>query len=207
VPWLLEERKWDCAEAAELTKWTQALASVAATLPALAIEESDDVPLKRVFAAANMLRHTAVHRQVMRARAIHQMIQGASQLAQALGDAARAAAFTQLHLEIGSRIRDMELNQNFLENRLDEQLRGIARARADLDRSEETALAAMLLEDAENRRRIGAFLEEATLAGLGGRPDEGARRRPSPDRDGERVPEDGELCDGNEGEASCGVEL
>ena len=37
-----------------------------------------------------------------------------------LGDDSRAAELENLHLEIGSRIRDMELNKNFLENRLDE---------------------------------------------------------------------------------------
>jgi hypothetical protein len=64
------------------------------------------------------------------------MIQWASRLAQTLGDHSRAAELENLHLEIGSRIRDMELNKNFLENRLDEQLQVISEQCAELDRKE-----------------------------------------------------------------------
>ena len=89
------------------------------------------------------------------------MIQSASRLAQTLGDHPRAAELENLHLEIGSRIRDMELNKNFLENRLDEQLKAISDQRAELDRKEKNAIATMLQEDEENKLLIGSFLEEA----------------------------------------------
>jgi hypothetical protein len=99
------------------------------------------------------------------------MIQSASRLAQTLGDHSRAVELENLHLEIGSRIRDMELNKNFLENRLDEQLQAISEQRAELDRKEKEAIATMLQEDQENKLLIGSFLEDAVKITFGG-PDE-----------------------------------
>jgi len=120
LPSLLEEHKWDCAEAVELTKWTRTLAKRCDKLPASAMDNGSEAPLKEVFFSTNVLRHTAVHRLSTTARGIHKMIQSASRLAQVLGDHSRAAELDNFHLEIGSRIRDMELNKNFLENRHDD---------------------------------------------------------------------------------------
>jgi hypothetical protein len=116
-------------------------------LPASAIDNDSEASLKDVFFSINVLRHTAVHRLSTTARGIHKMIQSASRLAQTLGDHSRAAELENLHLEIGSRIRDIELNKNFLENRLDEQLQAISEQRAELDRKEKEAIATMLQED------------------------------------------------------------
>jgi hypothetical protein len=159
----LEENKWDCAEAVELTKWTRTLPKRCEKLPASAIDNGSEAPLKEVFFSTNVLRHTAVHRLSTTAREVHKMVQSASRLAQTLGDHSRAAELENLHLEIGSRIRDMELNKNFLENRLDEQLQAISEQRAELDRNEKKAVATMLQEDQENKFLIGSFLEDAVL--------------------------------------------
>jgi hypothetical protein len=53
----------------------------------------------------------------------------------------------------------MEINKNFFENRLDEQLRAISEQRAELDRQEQEAIATMLKDDQENKILIGSFLE------------------------------------------------
>ncbi|KAH8684278.1 hypothetical protein BGZ60DRAFT_397194 [Tricladium varicosporioides] len=161
LPSLLEENKWDCAEAVELTKWTRILAKRCDKLPSSAIDEDPDMPLKKVLSSIVILRHTAVHRLSTSARGIHKMVQSASRLAQTLGDYSRAAELENLQQEIGSRIRDMELNKNFLENRLDEQLRDIFEQRAELDRREKDAIAMMLRGDQENKLLIGSFLENA----------------------------------------------
>lgn len=89
------------------------------------------------------------------------MIQSASMLAKTLGDHPRAAQLERLRQDIESRIRDMEFNKNFLENRLDEQLRAIEEQRAELDRQEQEAIATMLKEDQENKNLVGSFLEAA----------------------------------------------
>jgi hypothetical protein len=54
------------------------------------------------------------------------MIQSAVRLAKTLADRLRAAQLERLHLEIESRLRDMEINKNFLENKLDEQLQAVS---------------------------------------------------------------------------------
>ena len=53
----------------------------------------------------------------------------------------------------------MEVNNNFLGNRLDEQLRAISEQRAELNRMEQEAIATMLKDDQENKILIWSFLE------------------------------------------------
>jgi hypothetical protein len=128
-------------------------------IPAYAIDNESKTSLEDVFFSTNILRHTAVHRLPTSAKRIYKMIQFAAGLAKALGDQPRAAQLEHLHLEIESRLRDMEINKNFLENRLDEQLRAISEQRAELDRKEQEAIEAMLKDDRENKILIGSFLE------------------------------------------------
>lgn len=193
LPSLLKEKKWECPEAAELIKWTRTLAKHSGKVPAGAIWKVSEAPLSEVFSSTNVLRHTAVHRLVTSARGIYKMIQSASRLANALGDSSRAAELEKLCLEMGSRIRDMELNKNFLENRLDEQLQAINKKREELDREEKEAIATMLSEDRENKSLAGSFLE-AAVKNIFGRPESG----PTSMVDGLRESDD--VDEGNEHE-------
>ena len=147
LPSLLKEKKWECPEAAELINWTRTLAKHSGKVPAGAIRKVSGAPLSEVFSSTNVLRHTAVQRLVTSARGIYKMIQSASRLANALGGSPRAADLEKLCLEMGSRIRDMELNKNFLENRLDEQLQAINKKREEFDREGKEAIETMLSED------------------------------------------------------------
>ncbi len=74
-------------------------------------------------------------------------MQSAARLAKTLGDLPRASQLERLHLEIENWLRDVEINKNFLENRLDEQLREISEQRTELDRKEQEAIATMLKGD------------------------------------------------------------
>lgn len=121
------------------------------------------------------------------------MTQSASRLANALGDSPRAADLEKLCLEMGSRIRDMELNKNFLENRLDEQLQAINKKREEFDREEKEAIATMLSEDRENKSLAGSFLGDA-VKNIFGRPGSG----PTSMMDG--LHESDDVDDGNEHE-------
>ena len=156
---MLEDNNWDCAEAVELTEWTRTLAKRYDKIPVHAIKNKSKTSLEDVFLSTNVLRHTAVHRLSTSAKGVHKIIQSASRLAKALGDRPRAARLERLHLEIESRLRDMEINKNFLENRLDEQLRAISEQHAELDRMEQEAIATMLKDDQENKILIASFLE------------------------------------------------
>jgi hypothetical protein len=156
---LLEDNNWDCAEVVKLTEWTKTLAKRYDKIPAHAINNESKTSLEDVFFSTNVFQHTAVHRLSMSAKGVQKMIQSASRLAKALGDHPRAAQLERLHLEIESRLRDMEINKNRLKNRLDEQLRAISEQRAELDRMEQEAIATMLKDDQENKILIGSFLE------------------------------------------------
>jgi hypothetical protein len=160
---LLEEKKWNCPEAAELTKWTRILARLAEQgankLPSHAINNDSSVPLAKVLFSTASLRHSAVHRLPTSARGIDQMIQAASKFAKTLRDPLRTAQLEDLHREMESRIRDMELNKNFLENRLEDELQKINEQRAELDEREKNAVTAMLRDDLENKSLIGNLLE------------------------------------------------
>jgi len=53
------------------------------------------------------------------------MVQSAVRLVMTLGENTRATSLELVEMGLDRRIKDMKLNKNFLENRLDEQLRMI----------------------------------------------------------------------------------
>jgi len=160
LPSLLDERGWDCAEAIELTKWTHIVAKRLDKLPthAFAIDAS---PLKEVLFSTHRLRHTAVHRLPTTARGINELIQCAMEFTATLQDSVRAAQLEELHNEIDSKIKAMELNKNVLEDSVSHELEEIRRQREELERKEKELVANMLKEDQENKSLIGVLLEES----------------------------------------------
>jgi hypothetical protein len=82
-----------------------------------AIDDESKTSLEDVFFSTNILQHTAVHRLLTSAKGIHKMILSAARLAKTLGDQPPASQLARLHLEIENRLKDMEINKNFLENR------------------------------------------------------------------------------------------
>lgn len=159
---MLKYHGWDCAEAVELTKWTRILAkrSASTNLPMHALKLSGST-LQDILFATNKLRHTAVHRLPTSARGIGQLIQSAVKLAEALQDPICTAQLEELHYEIDSKIKAMELNKNVLEDGLCHQLQEIRRQREALDEKEKDLIAGVLREDLENKVLIGVLLEES----------------------------------------------
>jgi hypothetical protein len=135
------------------------LAKLCDKLPAAAIFNDTGIPLNTIFSSIYSLRHSAVHRLPTSAQGIRKMIQSAIRLAVTLGDNTRAASLELVETALDCRIKDMQLNKNFLENRLDGQLKMIQEQRAELDRKETDAVATMLREDIENKLLIGSILE------------------------------------------------
>ncbi|KFY17971.1 hypothetical protein V492_00221 [Pseudogymnoascus sp. VKM F-4246] len=159
APTIVESKGWDCAEAVELTLWTKTLAKLCDKLPADAIFNNSGVPLSTIFSSTDSLRHSAVHRLSTSAHGIQKMIQCAILLAVTLGDNTRAAILELVEAGLDRRIKDMKLNKNFLENRLDSQLQMIREQREELDRKETEAVSAMFREDMENKALTGSILE------------------------------------------------
>lgn len=167
APTMVESKGWDCAEAVELTQWTRTLAKLCEKLPADAVFNDSGIPLATVFSSTDSLRHSAVHRLLTSAQGIQKMVQSAIRLATMLGDNTRAAILEPVEAGLDRRIKDMKLNKNFLENRLDSQLQMIREQREELDRKETEAVSAMFREDIENKVLTGLILETSAREAFG----------------------------------------
>lgn len=161
LPSKLSEKGWECAEAVELTKWTKILQQSFERLPVEALDLDEGTSIADALLSNHRLRHSAVHRLPTTARSINDMIASALKLAKTLRDPLRAAQLEELQHEIERKIKDMELNKNFLEDRLDKDLREIQRQREELNRREKDLIATMLREDQENKSLIGTLLQDS----------------------------------------------
>jgi hypothetical protein len=134
APTMVESKGWDCAEAAELTMWTKTLVKLSDELPPDAVFNDSGMPLSTVFSSIDSLRHSAVHRLPTSAQGIQKMVQSAIRLAMTLGDNTRAAILELVEAGLDRCIKDMKLNKNFLENRMDCQLQMIREQRKKMKR-------------------------------------------------------------------------
>lgn len=87
------------------------------------------------------------------------MVQSAIRLVMTLGDNTQAAILELVEAGLDRRIKDMKLNKNFLENRMDCQLQMIREQRKELDRKENEAVSVMFREDIKNKVLTGSILE------------------------------------------------
>lgn len=132
LPELLVQRRWDCKEAVELNKWTHAAAKRLDKLPS-AFANDSTLSLANVLISANKLRHSAVHRLPTTAKGILEMVHSATRFARVLRDTTREQQFNELHRELEGKIRALDLNKNFLETNLEQELQDIAKQRRVLD--------------------------------------------------------------------------
>ncbi|KAF2453301.1 hypothetical protein BDY21DRAFT_382199 [Lineolata rhizophorae] len=160
LPTLLEERRWDCPEAGELNEWAYILRSRIGKVPAHAMDRQSDEHFRETLQAITRLKHTAVHRMPMTAKGINQLIQSAMNMAEALRDGPRANQFEDLHTEIESKIKSMELNKNDLEEKTATEVQQVRRQIEELRQKEKELVAKMVKDDEENKSLIGILLEE-----------------------------------------------
>lgn len=96
APNLLIDKKWDCAEAIELNKWTLAIVKRYGKFPAGAFRRPDH-NIHQVLLAASKIRHAAVHRVRISAKGLMQMVDAAVKFAEALSDPVRASQLEELY--------------------------------------------------------------------------------------------------------------
>ncbi|MCJ1247646.1 hypothetical protein MMC30_004861 [Trapelia coarctata] len=163
LPDLLEQRNWDCPEALELNKWTYIVVKRLGKLPADCFETIDDPTLSLADAliSINKLRHSAVHRLSTTAKGISELIRSAARFAKVLRDSSCEAQLEELHQELEGKIRALELNKNFLETKLENEMQDIARQRRELAEKEREAVATMLKEDKDYGSLIGVLLSQS----------------------------------------------
>ena len=136
LPEMLERRRWDCAEAIELHRWTNIVSKHLSKIPAHAFVNHSKTSVADVLKSVNKLRHSAVHRLSVTAKGVSEMIRSATRFATVLGNAACQQQLDELHQELEGKIRGLELNKNFLETRLEQEIDDITRQRRELDEKE-----------------------------------------------------------------------
>jgi len=106
-PSMLQNAGWDCAEAVELTKWTQIIMKHSQRLPSHAFEAGMTLS-GDLLTFVHLLRHTAVHRLRTTARGVSQLIQYALKFTKTLKDSSRKLQLEELHREVEAKIEEME---------------------------------------------------------------------------------------------------
>ena len=164
LPELLDQRQWDCPEAIELNKWTHVVVKYLSKLPSHCFEGFDSDPptsLANILISINTLRHSAVHRLHTTAKGILEMIRSATSFARALRDLTCQYKLEELHQELEGKFRALELNKNFLETRVEREMRDIAEQRKLLEEREQQVLVNMLREDKDYGSLIGSLLSQS----------------------------------------------
>ncbi|KAH8656439.1 hypothetical protein BGZ61DRAFT_434384 [Ilyonectria robusta] len=157
MPSVLQQKRWDCSTAGELTQWTKLFRKGKGRPYTAALDFKDKELLKEV----SNLRHTAVHRLPTTARGVSQLLKSATVFAQYLQDGLRAAQLEELQSDVDSKIKAMELNKNVLEDTASSKLQDIQRQREELDRMEAKLIEEILQEDLDNKALIGQLLEDS----------------------------------------------
>ena len=157
----MEQKRWDCAEAVELSLWSGILPQRFEKLRLDATTFASRESFAEALKATHQLRHAAVHRRPTTCKGIERMLKDALSLIKSLHDVPRVFQIEELLRDYQARMKDMELNKNHLENELDNELREIQEQRAALDRREQEAKTNMLLQDRENTKNISLLFQKS----------------------------------------------
>ena len=161
LPGLLEERKWTCAEAIELTQWVRFVPQRFSELHNDATTLDSGTVLARTLRATHNLRHAAVHRLPTSARGLEKMLQSALDLVKSLCDTQTVFKIEHILKTFQEKVEEIELLKNQLENQLDEELHNIQEQKAALDRREKEVKADMAAKDHEQTTKLSWSLESS----------------------------------------------
>lgn len=161
IPSLLDERKWTCSEAVELSKWTATIPKRFANLSSEATSLESEETLAAVFLATHPLRHAAVHRVHTSVKGVDSMLNNALNLATVLQDTQRKCRLHNLLMDFRATMQAMEQNKIGLENQLDEELSNIQEQRVALDKKEKEARLGMFQHDQENTAQMSCLFENS----------------------------------------------
>lgn len=177
MPLILQEKRWDCPAAVELTQWTKIFQTRKDKLRLHTVPtDFGTKEMKELLTTVSNLRHTAVHRLPTTARGVSQLLESAMKLAQILQDDLRAAQLEELWCDVNSQIKAMELNKNVLEDTVSGKLQDIQRKRGELDRMEVELIQGMLKDDMDNNALIGQLLGDSIRRIFGKREEEADKK-------------------------------
>ncbi|KAB8267484.1 hypothetical protein BDV30DRAFT_246544 [Aspergillus minisclerotigenes] len=160
LPSELKDNGWDCAAAVELTKWTKLFKKWSPQLPDGSLQCSCPEFHARLAEVAG-IRHTAVHRAPITARAVDAFIVSAVRLTEALRDTLRTSQLVDLHLDIQAKINAMEFSKNALEGDLRRELEAIQQQGEELERKKVELRAKTIANDNEIKGLMGLMVKKS----------------------------------------------
>lgn len=165
VPELMEAQKWEEAESIELTRWVQKFSKHTKNVPLSATQEIPGKSLTQVLFETSSVRHSAVHRLRTSAAGIIKMLDAAVAFTDALRDTETTTYIARIRQNLAVNIENIVQHQTLLERKLSDELKDIARRRAELDDLEKLAVQDMLNNDRIHRTSAGSAVEDflATL--------------------------------------------
>ena len=158
---MLIQKGWDCPEAIELNKWAFYVMHQHWKLPTHCFASGAKPSIVQKLKSVVNIRHAAVHRLRTTVTGILGMLQSAIDFSHALKDQACEERFTALFAEVEQKKKALELNKNFLESKLQQELDEVARLRKELDVREQQAAVTAIRNDNENIQHIGDLLAES----------------------------------------------
>lgn len=161
MPEILEKRKWQCPESAELNLWaTEFLRRLGKLERKTSRPALPSRPLKELFSSIAQIRHHAVHRIPVTAKELEQFMADGETLVQLFKDSTAIPVMARARSEVHKAAAEMENRKNMLEARLIEVLHDVADKRAELDRIEAEAIADTQMKDKEYQLFAGTQLQE-----------------------------------------------
>lgn len=146
LPDLMHSRGWDCPEAGELNLWA---GEFSRRLSSFDKRPSVGVPLRELFLSIANIRHTAVHRVRVHAKAVEKFLNDAERLMVLLEHTEYREKISKLRRDAGAAFGELGRNKHLLRARLDDTLQNISEQRKKLDVFEQTAIDEMAREDRE----------------------------------------------------------
>ena len=156
----LEHEGRDCAEAAELNKWSRVLRSHEDKFSQADLQELGK-PFPDVLDSISHLRHTAVHRLRISANRLEQFMVDAEALVRLLRDNDRVQKLSRIRVETQLTLGELKRTKDLLESKLTSKLKNIAAQRAQLDELEQMAINEMLRADKECQISAGDNLNQS----------------------------------------------
>ncbi|KAF4950598.1 hypothetical protein FSARC_13133 [Fusarium sarcochroum] len=152
----LQERGWDCPQAAELSEWAGVLSR-----EGISAKENTRKPSKDFLRSIANIRHTAVHRLRTNSIGLERFLADAEDFAQMLGDTIQTGAISNLRSDASSVISELTQNKQLLQLQLEKTQVAIKQQRAELDRREQEAVDYMRKEDQKYQFLAGEKLRKA----------------------------------------------
>ena len=160
LPNILEQKGWDCAHAAELTRWTRTLKAQKDGLPAETFKEESDPFSKDQICMLDELRHTTVHRKRITLPELKKLMTAAEGLTQNLFAFRPTAKIRTIRQAILQARDDLVQDREDPESELHLHLRSVQQKIEDLKMEERSVLGQIEADKIASRNEAILRLEE-----------------------------------------------